>query len=394
MLSHIRISEITEQHLLGLIENKVPENHTLEFKRQTYGTNDKDKKEFLKDISAFANADGGDLIIGIAENNDGVANSLAGMPATEAGKEHERLEQIARNGLEPKIEFQSEEIQLEDGKTIFIFRIPASDIGPHRVKFAGTNRYYIRGSKTTDEPDVEKLRKMFLAPYLREQKIRSFVDERIKLVAGGNGPTQLETDDWVSIHIIPLRKVNLAFGYGNLISQKLSKLFHPMRQSGWSQTSNLDGILIKSTNYRMTHSYVQLFRDGSIEAVCCNWIRNESIDNLNAHGHGILNSLLSSTLQYISQLENLDVKGPYLIFWSLKGFKGVRIEFENSSKTFNDSSPIDRATLRIPEVKIDTLDSIEDAREKLRPCLDTLFQASGFERCKYFTEDGEWNPTR
>ena len=37
----------------------------MEYKRETYGTNDDQRREFLADVSSFANAAGGDLVIGM-----------------------------------------------------------------------------------------------------------------------------------------------------------------------------------------------------------------------------------------------------------------------------------------------------------------------------------------
>jgi len=39
----------------------------LDYKRDVPGESDQDKKEFLADISSFANATGGDLIYGVDE---------------------------------------------------------------------------------------------------------------------------------------------------------------------------------------------------------------------------------------------------------------------------------------------------------------------------------------
>ncbi len=46
-----------------------PESQTLEFKRQLPAKDDSGRVEFLKDVSALANAEGGDLVFGIAEVN-------------------------------------------------------------------------------------------------------------------------------------------------------------------------------------------------------------------------------------------------------------------------------------------------------------------------------------
>ena len=47
-----------EPDLLKLLDDKVPEGRCLEYKAALPGKSDSDRKEFLKDVSAFANADG------------------------------------------------------------------------------------------------------------------------------------------------------------------------------------------------------------------------------------------------------------------------------------------------------------------------------------------------
>lgn len=69
---------ITEQDLRELVEAQVSEALRLDFKLAQYGNSDSDKRELLKDVSAFANAQGGHLLIGVEETG-GVATVLTGI---------------------------------------------------------------------------------------------------------------------------------------------------------------------------------------------------------------------------------------------------------------------------------------------------------------------------
>jgi predicted HTH transcriptional regulator len=70
-----RLEEIVENDLLGLVG--VPETRQLEFKENIVGNADDEIKEFLKDVSAMANAVGGDIVYGIAEAADQNGNTTA-----------------------------------------------------------------------------------------------------------------------------------------------------------------------------------------------------------------------------------------------------------------------------------------------------------------------------
>ncbi len=76
-LENIPIDEIAEAHLKGLVGHE-REHKTIEYKRDRIGGSDRDKKEFLADVSSFANAAGGHLIIGMAEKG-GLATELVGI---------------------------------------------------------------------------------------------------------------------------------------------------------------------------------------------------------------------------------------------------------------------------------------------------------------------------
>ena len=67
--------KIDFNYLKQLQNNAVAENKTLEYKQKLPTNDDAGKKEFLADVSSFANASGGDLIFGVTEET-GVLKSI------------------------------------------------------------------------------------------------------------------------------------------------------------------------------------------------------------------------------------------------------------------------------------------------------------------------------
>ena len=61
------INNVAAADIDDLVRNKVPETRTIEYKRELPGSTDSDKREFLADVSSFANTAGGDLLFGVAE---------------------------------------------------------------------------------------------------------------------------------------------------------------------------------------------------------------------------------------------------------------------------------------------------------------------------------------
>ncbi len=75
------IENIDKNDLLSLIDNVVLERKTLDYKEKFSGNGESHRKEFLKDVTSFANSSGGDIIYGIKEDN-GIPIQLTGMGFT------------------------------------------------------------------------------------------------------------------------------------------------------------------------------------------------------------------------------------------------------------------------------------------------------------------------
>src|SRR5258708_19183857 len=101
-LENKSLDTLTEQDFQDLIENQVTEGKAYDYKVALLGNSDGDKKEFLADVSSFANTVGGHLVFGIDEAA-GVATAIPGLPSLNPDNEKLRLEEIIRNGIEPRI---------------------------------------------------------------------------------------------------------------------------------------------------------------------------------------------------------------------------------------------------------------------------------------------------
>ncbi len=71
-------SDLDETDLQSLINNQVTEGKSVEYKSSLPGNSDRDKKEFLADVSSFSNSAGGYLLYGITEEN-GLPQELIGL---------------------------------------------------------------------------------------------------------------------------------------------------------------------------------------------------------------------------------------------------------------------------------------------------------------------------
>ena len=92
------LQEIGSDDIDSLITNQVREGRTIDYKRDLPGGTDSDKKEFLADVSSFANTAGGDVVFGIDET-DALPTAVVGVPRTDLDMQRRRMDSIIQNGL-------------------------------------------------------------------------------------------------------------------------------------------------------------------------------------------------------------------------------------------------------------------------------------------------------
>jgi len=90
----VPFEQITEADLNALVAQKVPESIVLDYKRDLVAGSDKDRHEFLADVSSFANTTGGEILFGIEEAN-GLPIKLVGINASNIDQEILRLDRTS-----------------------------------------------------------------------------------------------------------------------------------------------------------------------------------------------------------------------------------------------------------------------------------------------------------
>lgn len=157
----------------------------MEFKREPPGMTDKDKHELLKDVSALANGDGGDLVFGL-EEKDGVAHALIPILGERADALERRLAQVLDAGLEPRVQgLRWQRVGLEDNGYVLVLRVPPSFQGPHSVKVNQSRRFVMRNGTTTSDLTFDQLRMAFDRTASLADQARMFIKERTEALIQG-----------------------------------------------------------------------------------------------------------------------------------------------------------------------------------------------------------------
>ena len=125
--------------LKELVSNKIPESLHLDYKASP-ALSKKKKDELCKDISSFANSDGGMIIYGIEEKNNLPEKLDAGVDVKEINREW--IDQILSIHVTPDIEnLEIIEIQKNERFSYYVIYIPKSYRGPHQ---SSDKKYYKR----------------------------------------------------------------------------------------------------------------------------------------------------------------------------------------------------------------------------------------------------------
>lgn len=390
-----KLVETTQVHLQQLIADQVQEGPHVEFKRELPATWDSGAKhDLLADVSAFANAGGGDLIYGIAEDDQGQAASL--VPLTLNPDETAlKLADFLLNGVEPRmpgVQIQPVAVTVGDVQGFaIIVRVPQSWAGPHRVK--SNYKFYFREGNRKRELNIPEIRGLFVQSDSQAQKIRDFRTERLGKILSGETPCKLVDGSFWVLHVIPTQAALGVGGIDPLPYLNYSRQLPCLGGSSANARINLDGALgfRNQTADGFSHGYTQFFRNGFIEAV-------HALPG-NAGGNGERRPLGGVTYEnYAGQfltkvrteLEHAGFHPEVTVMMSLLGADRIELGFNRFNWNVDvTQGRFDRKTVVLPDVLVPA-----EAAPLigLKPMFDLAWQAAGMHGSINFNEAGEWQP--
>ena len=384
-LKNKSLDSVQEADLQVLVDNKVREIKTIEYKQALPGNSDGDKREFLYDISSLANASGGDLIYGMKEI-DGVAAEVSGLQISNVDGEILRLEGIIRTGIEPRIPgLIIHPVPLRDKGVAIVIRVPKSFALPHVVKHGGAFKFYSRNSAGKYQLDVAELRSLFALSETTAERVRNFRMERLGRIVAGESPIQSNNNPKIVLHIVP------AGAFGPAVRFDLSRIAYdagatkPIGCGGWDHRYNFDGFLSHARDHKGTFSYTQVFHHGSIEAVQAAYIEAATQEHP-IRIRAIENDIAKHLSRYMNTQKIMSVEPPLFIMLSLLGVAGYRLGGDNIWGAAGHA--IDRNDLIITEVMVEEFGG--DPYRVMRPIFDAIWNAGGHERDLNYDDGGEW----
>ena len=339
-----QLADITFADIAALIANAVPEGRTIEYKAKLPGPNDANKREFLADVTSFANTDGGDLLFGIEAPN-GVAAALPGTALTDTlDATLLRLESLLASCVEPRlIGAKPKAFELTDGNVVIMWRIPASFAAPHRANHGDVRRFFHRNSRGKAEMDVHELRAAFTASEGFVPRLTALHLEAVRQVADGDLPFKMAEGPRAVLSIIPLsvlrerREIDL--NHENAV--------WPVAQNqGIRWVQALEGFYVfgiseseGAASYALTH------RTGQVDVV---WrVRRQDQNGEKLIWPPIFENNINAALNSAAtKLGAFSIEGPFAIGLTLTGVEGDRLALDY----FSRGAPAWRSRFSLPMI--------------------------------------------
>lgn len=377
----------TEERLATLIAAASPETRTLEFKARLPERSDRDRAEFLKDVSAMANASGGSILFGVAEAA-GVASKLANLRLGDPDAEIRRLSQILEAGVEPRLSgVRFTPIKSPEGD-VLILDVPQSFDSPHRYLFNGHSKFVARMGSHISELSYEQLKAAFDQSSTRVERLREHWKQDFSLARMWKpiipGP----------VCVIRLSPLLSADGRQVVDPKAAHGHWSNLIMSDWgggSSSFNYEGLAIyHGRGQDALGGYVQVHRTGAITAYRTARITIDDRKIIPSTTVG--DFMIEATIKMIEFARLCGIAGSAVVNIGLRRLLGY--EFGARDRYgFDESKLSEIDEILMPEFWIGDLEDQDlSADALLQPGFDLLWQSFGWAECPKFGADGRWNP--
>lgn len=395
------LDELTADHIQELIDAEVAESLTLEYKRELPSGQSEQKREFLYDVAAMANAAGGHIIYGILDKrgqdnqSTGIAEGMAGLSLPNVQTEIARLSNLVRNSIAPRVTgIAMQAVTHADGDALVV-RIPKSWSRPHMVTIDGVNKFFGRVATGKYPMSVDEIGRAFSEQGELGEKIDHWREHRAELALKKSGPMPLANHVSMLFHAIP----ESAFTRRDyretwrVSEQEASYIYVPHTIT--NHRYNADGFIAFASvgNEPQAYGYTQLFRSGIVEYAdnhCFGPIPN-GMDSYAIYGLELERQMIQCYKDAITRIRKEGRTEAFYIGFSLIGIKGKAF-YVTLLNAYRMQAATQQDVFTSPTVLVDPNDSDEHPYPKtLLPLVDTMWQLAGRSGTP-FKKDGEWQP--
>jgi|GEM_PF-5201948 Predicted transcriptional regulator containing an HTH domain and an uncharacterized domain shared with the mammalian protein Schlafen len=385
-----RFEDWEEAEVQYFIDEKIPEGKHLDYKAELHLETGDQRREFVADVSAFANTDGGYLVYGIAEGESKDPADLCGIDIIGTPDEIKlRILNIVRDTVQPRIAgIQIICFKLSNEKFALIIKIPASLFGPHRTS---DRHFYVRTTAGKDSLDVHGIRSAFLQSETLRTASQNFRLDRLSQIMNNDTPIEFSSDSRMVIHLIPLASLrpNFSIDIESLLMNSGHGNFPGLGEPHSYANYTHDGIYSATASMPM---YSKLFDSGIFETVSSYYFSptsdilpsqciEEDAIRFVQNGINFLMERIQLLEPIIISISFLNIKGKVLgTPWTIRG---------------TQTPPIKTNHLLLPEILWSDVSPEPLSFGKTAQILYPLFKKwwNAFEHSKsmYFDGSGNWN---
>ncbi|CAK0502078.1 AAA-4 family protein [Burkholderia pseudomallei] len=372
------INAVERADIDQLVARAVEEDNQLDFKEALVGSTRDERKEFVADVCAFANASGGDLVFGIRENGAGAAREAVPLHIN-VDEESLRLENVIADSIEPKLYgVRTRAVPYEQGH-VLVVRVPRSVRGIHRSKL--DQHFWVRESRSKRALDLPAVVNRIEGQLGRREKLESFLAERYASILTGRLPVPLRDGPRMVVHLIPdAGFIEEAVDVGPVSDAGLFP--YPARSNGADFRMTFDGPMHHSPIVDgKIRAYSLVHHSGIVEGC---WKAADADPGEVRIGAETLELHL---LRYLNEalpriIETLSIDMPVTVRSALIGAEGAILQTENVHIRidFDEQrlSPVDRQCLVLPDVYLEQWPI--DLPKSFQSSFDRLWQAAGYKR--------------
>jgi hypothetical protein len=394
------LKDISEADLQKLITDPVREGKSIEFKSELNLKTDDAKRKFLASIASFANAAGGDFVIGIKTDDADKGRPASIQPLTNFNPDADilMLRDIIRAHIEPKVfTVEYKDVNVTGGH-VLVIRIRKTWVGAHMVTYNNDFRFYTRDLAGRRPMDVPEIRSAFLLAETTVEKINRFRLERLANVLAAETPYPLDGTAIIVIHICPLRSFEPGFQCDLSSLREAPVALPPIYAAGWSHSDDFDGFFTYAGDIKgKTTGYCFMFRNGCFEAADTLLLSprdGKTFFPSTAYEQRILEAVP----RWFHALKHVGAEPPVMVMLSLLGVNGYWM-YTDPGVGWYGARTINRDQLLVPGVLVESLDLEATSRKTshnvfdlMRPMFDSIWNACGYPRSINFDGDGNWKP--
>lgn len=179
----------------GLVENRIPEGPSVEYKLVLSLGPPAERAEVMKDLSGLGNGGGGILVYGIEEDPDEEGIPIALRPLQDRGLLGV-LEDVVRSSIRPPLLMDTRVLE-GPGGFLLLVEVLRSPLGPYMVEAYGDRRYAIRvGSRTVPMTEQQVRDAYVLASRARERREEAWERHALPMKAA-------TSEAWLTVSGLP-----------------------------------------------------------------------------------------------------------------------------------------------------------------------------------------------